>query len=139
MPLDLYLKETANLARKQSALLDDVYSMLHKGEKLTPLQESGVLHTLQILIKNAIGKTKQLLKFAGEPVPTSAYDAMEALVRTGQLPAENLPQWISIIGLRNRIVHDYMNMDISRVIELVEQQKYQFIVDFLLTPIHAKG
>ena len=73
MSLDLYLKETANLAKQQSALLEGVRDRLRKGENLTPLEESGVLHALQILIENAIGKTKQTLKFANEPVPTSAY------------------------------------------------------------------
>ena len=135
MSLDLYLKETANLARQQSALLESARNMLQHGKKLTPLEEGGVLHALQLLIENAIGKTKQTLKFSNEPVPTSAYDAIEALTRIGQLPADQLPQWMAIIGLRNRIVHEYMNINIGRVLQLVEQKNYQIVTDFLLSPI----
>ncbi len=139
MSLDLYLKETAHLARQQSALLEGARDMLQKGEKLTPLEESGVLHALQIVIENAIGKTKQTLKIANEPVPTSAYDALEALTRIGQLPADQLPRWMSIIGLRNRIVHEYMNIDIGRVLQLIEQENYKIVIDFLLSPIKVNN
>jgi len=135
MSLDLYLKETANLAKQQSALLESARKTLQEGGKLTPLEESGVLHALQLLIENAIGKTKQTLKFANEPVPTSAYDAIEALTRIGQLPSDQLPQWMAIVGLRNRIVHEYMNLDTNRVLQLVEQKKYEIVTDFLLSPI----
>lgn len=138
MSLDLYLKETANLAKKQSALLEEARSKLKETGKLTSLEENGVLHALQVLIENAIGKAKQILKSAGEPVPTSAYDAMEALVRIKQMPAEELSQWIAIIGLRNRIVHEYMNIDMKKVVAVVEEQNYQLVVDFLLKPVNTK-
>ena len=35
----------------------------------------------------------------------------------------------------NRIVHDYMNIDMLRVLELVKKEQYRFITDFLLAPI----
>ena len=132
MSLELYLQETAFLAKKQQLILAEVCSRLDAGQQLTPLEESGVLHTLQVLIENAIGKAKHILKQANEPVPTSAYDAMEALVRLGILPAEDLRQWMAIIGLRNRIVHEYMNLDMTKVLSLVQQQAYQIVLDFLL-------
>jgi len=34
--------------------------------------------------------------------------------------------------LRNRIVHDYMNVDMSKVMELVASEKDKFITEFLL-------
>ncbi|WP_420867054.1 hypothetical protein [Chromatocurvus halotolerans] len=36
------------------------------------------------------------------------------------------------MGLRNRIVHEYMNPDIDRVLDLVDKREYQIVVDFLL-------
>ena len=46
-----------------------------------------------------------------------------------------LQQWNAAVGLRNRIVHEYMNVDMTVVFTLIEQQGYQFIVDFLRQPI----
>ena len=46
-----------------------------------------------------------------------------------------LQQWNAAVGLRNRIVDEYMNVDMTVVFALIEQQDYQFIVDFLRQPI----
>ncbi len=79
----LYQAETAQIAGEQSSLLDEARQKVQVGETLSRLEENGVLHALQMLIENAIGKAKQILKVKGEPVPVSAYDALAALVRIG--------------------------------------------------------
>ncbi|MCA1977681.1 MAG: DUF86 domain-containing protein [Thiobacillus sp.] len=135
MRLDLYQAETARIATEQSALLAVARKRLADGLALSPLEQSGVLHALQKLIENAIGKAKQLLKTHDEVVPVSAYDAFAALARRGTIPQDQLPAWNAVIGLRNRIVHDYMNIDIARVQELVAQGRYEFVTEFLLKPV----
>ena len=133
MRLDLYQAETARVAAEQSALLAQAKSILLQGRALSPLEQAGVLHALQILIENAIGKAKQLLKAGDQPVPVSAYDAFKALANRGQLTQAELSAWNAIIGLRNRIVHDYMNIDMVQVMSLIANNKDQFVVQFLLT------
>ena len=133
MRLDLYQAETARVAAEQSALLAQAKAILGQGRALTPLEQSGVLHALQILIENAIGKAKQLLKASGQPVPVSGYDAFTALVIRDLIAQDDLPAWNAIIELRNRIVHDYMNIDMEQVIALIAADKDQFVVRFLLT------
>lgn len=135
MRLDLYQAETARIATEQSALLALAKQRLVDGLALSPLEQSGVLHALQILIENAIGKAKQLLKAQDEPVPVSAYDAFAALTRHELISQDQLPAWNAIIGLRNRIVHDYMNIDMQRVQDLVALGRYEFVAAFLLKPI----
>ena len=44
----------------------------------------------------------------------------------------DLPSWNAVVGLRNRIVHDYMNIDMDQVTALVSENREQFIVRFLL-------
>jgi uncharacterized protein YutE (UPF0331/DUF86 family) len=106
---------------------------------LSRLEQNGVLHALQVLFENAIGKAKHLIKAAGEPVPVSAYDSFRALARILGLSAQELEQWNAIIGLRNRIVHDYMNLDMRRVLQVVESGGYAFVVDFLLASPEETG
>lgn len=105
-----------------------------QGRTLTALEQSGVLHALQVLIENAIGKAKQLLKAHNEPIPVSAYDAFAALARCGEIDVAALSAWNSVIGLRNRIVHDYMNIDMNKVLGLVMSGSDKFIAEFLLDP-----
>ena len=128
MRLELYHAETARIATEQSALLDVAKQRLTEGLMLTPLEQNGVLHALQVLVENAIGKAKQLLKASGETVPIPAYDAFSSLVRKGEVEQKQLTAWNAVIGLRNRI-------DMTRVLELVSQGRYEFVTEFLLIPL----
>lgn len=132
MRLDLYQAETARIAAEQSALLAQAKAILSEGRALTPLEQGGVLHALQILIENAIGKAKQWLKASEQPVPISGYDAFSALANSALITPADLPAWNAIIGLRNRLVHDYMNIDMEQVTALLTADKDQFVVRFLL-------
>jgi hypothetical protein len=61
-----------DLAHKVAThLLAQAKAILSEGRALTPLEQGGVLHALQILIENAIGKAKQWLKASEQPVPIS--------------------------------------------------------------------
>ena len=132
MRLELYQAETAHIAREQGTLLDEARARLLAGGILSRLEQNGVLHALQVLIENAIGKSKQMLKAAGEPVPVSAYDTFAALARIGGIREDKLPAWNAVIGLRNPIVHDYMNIDMPRVLEVVQFGRHDFVTAFLL-------
>jgi uncharacterized protein YutE (UPF0331/DUF86 family) len=70
-------------------------------------------------------------------VPVSAYDSFTSLHTQKKITEVQLQQWNAAIGLRNRIVHEYMNVDMAVVFTLVEQQGYQFIVDFLRQPFYT--
>jgi uncharacterized protein YutE (UPF0331/DUF86 family) len=117
---------------QQGALLRQAKDILAQGRPLSPLEQGGVLHALQVLIENAIGKAKQTLKARGDAVPVSAYDAFSALAAYGLLSPQDLLVWNSVVGLRNRIVHDYMNIDMQQVIAMVLAGRDQFVIDFLL-------
>ena len=136
MRLELYQAETAQIASEYSSLLDEARQQLSAGGTLSRLEQNGVLHALQVLIENAIGKAKQILKAKGEPVPVSAYDALAALARLRVIAEADLPAWNAAIGLRNRIVHEYMNIDIERVLELVRADQHRFVTEFLLDPLN---
>ena len=91
MRLDLHQAETARVTAAQSALLAQARSILQQGRALTPLEQAGVLHALQILIENAIGKAKQLLEASDQPVTVSACDAFKALASLDHLTQAELP------------------------------------------------
>jgi uncharacterized protein YutE (UPF0331/DUF86 family) len=135
MRLDLYQAETALIAQEQTALLDEARAIMVAGRTLSRLEQNGVLHAIQLLVENAIGKAKQLLKASEKQVPLSAYDSFNSLAEFGLVKTADLQSWNAAIGLRNRIVHDYMNIDMHRVLELVKNQQYQFVSEFLLKPI----
>lgn len=132
MRLELYQAETERIASEQGAILDEARAILLSTRGLSALERNGVLHALQMLIENAIGKAKQWLKAQGHAVPVSAYDAFAALVQIKLLDAADLPYWNALIGIRNRIVHDYMSIRQERINQLILDEEYRFITRFLM-------
>ena len=135
MRLELYQQETERLASDLQAMLDGVSQRLHQQQMLSALEQAGVLHALQVLTENAIGKAKVWIKQRQLPVPVSAYDAFAQLQREKIIDDEALRNWTAAIGLRNRIVHDYLNVDMSIIESLVKERTYQLQVQFLLKTI----
>jgi uncharacterized protein YutE (UPF0331/DUF86 family) len=135
MRLDLYQAETARIAAEQAALLAQAREILSQGRALNALEQSGVLHALQVLIENAIGKAKQLLNARKEPVPVSAHDTFASLACCGEIEQTALPAWNAVVGLRNRIVRAYTDVDMNKVLELINTGSEKFIVVFLLKPV----
>lgn len=135
MRLELYQQETERLASDLQAMLDGVSQRLHQQQMLSALEQAGVLHALQVLTENAIGKAKVWIKQRQLPVPVSAYDAFAQLHREKIIDDEALRNWTAAIGLRNRIVHDYLNVDMSIIESLVKERTYQLQVQFLFKTI----
>jgi uncharacterized protein YutE (UPF0331/DUF86 family) len=139
MRLDLYQSECERIASEQMALLTEAKQRILSDKPLSRLEQSGVLHALQVLIENAIGKAKHTLKLSGETVPVSAYDTFAALGRRGDIDAHVLQQWNSVIGIRNRIVHDYMNIDMNLINQLIINDHQLFVAEFLSKPFTVEG
>jgi hypothetical protein len=64
-------------------------------------------------------------------VPVSAYDAFAALAAAQKIHPNHLATWNALIGIRNRTVHDDMNIEMVRIHELVRQGGDGFVIDFL--------
>lgn len=135
MDIDLYLAETRANAERNSLILEEARQRLANANGLTQLEFAGALHALQVLTENAIGKAKHFLKHNGMAVPVSAYDAFAMLAQSGRITQEELGRWQRAVGLRNRIVHDYLNLDKALVCTLIEQRGYDFVVEYLKQPL----
>ena len=134
MDLTLYQQQSEKLARFNRYLLDEAAQRLKHSADFTPMEEMGVLHSIQVIIENAIGKAKHILKMKECSVPVSAYDSFELLALNNLITKDDLIIWRKIIGLRNSIVHEYMEVNMEIVFDVVKNHYYQFVLDFLTTP-----
>lgn len=134
MNLTLYQQQSEKLAKFNGYLLDEAALRLKQSNSFTSMEEMGILHSLQVIIENAIGKAKHILKMKNYSVPVSAYDSFELLELNQLILKKDLEIWRKIIGLRNSIVHEYMEVNMDIVFDVVEQHYYQFILDFLVKP-----
>lgn len=134
MYLELYQQETEKLAERNGRLLNELLNKLAHTAELSMIEELAMLHALQVIIENVIGKARHLLKAKNEKVPVSAYDLFERLKELGLINHEAQLKWKKIIGLRNTIVHEYMKVNITLIKTIVKNGQYKFVLDFLNSP-----
>jgi len=137
MRLDLYVQETRRLASELGGVLAEVRQLLQAQHPLSKLEQSGALHAIQVLTENSIGKAKVILKSHGQSVPVSAYDAFTKLQTLGYINSDQLRDWTAAVGMRNRIVHEYLNVSMAVVEEIIVKQQYQLQIDFLMAEMPA--
>ena len=137
MRLEIYAEETRRLASELGGVLAEVRQLLQAQHTLSKLEQSGALHAIQVLTENSIGKAKVILKSQGQTVPVSAYDAFSKLHALGYINADQLRDWTAAIGMRNRIVHEYLNVSMTVVEEIIVKQQYQLQIDFLMAEMPA--
>lgn len=135
MDYDLYHEATLGMVRRQKAALKDAQARLEANGTLSELEWNGLEHTLQLLVENAIGKAKHLLRLSGQsPAPVNAYDAFAALHEAGMCSEAEVDIWAKAIGMRNAIVHEYLNVDRELIREVLNSGAYRHVTDFLEKP-----
>lgn len=125
--LATYLKELNQQVDGYIFDLDE----LAATENLAHRDYYAIERLLQVLIEACIGVSKHWLKFSGKSVPNEAYQAFELLARHSLLPESELPTWKKIIGLRNALVHDYLNLDRAIVLSIVREKHYLQLAQFI--------
>jgi len=131
MDFKLYQAETEKTCLFHEKILEKAQEAFINDLELTEMEFQGVIHSLQVIIENAIGKAKHLLKYFKLDIPASAYVTFEYLNIHGIMTKKELHQWKSIVGLRNAIVHEYMSVNNDIIIHVVKTREYLFVVSFL--------
>jgi uncharacterized protein YutE (UPF0331/DUF86 family) len=76
------------------------------------------------LVEACIGVAKHWLKKQKKVLPTDAYSVFEKLMELQLIPFEDVNDWQRIIGMRNAIVHDYLNLDEKVIKAIVVNKMY---------------
>ena len=114
--------------------IDDYVFELNELAEIENLKQRdyyAIERLLQVLVEACIGVSKHWLKFLGKSVPNEAYQAFELLARHGLLPESELLTWRKIIGLRNALVHDYLNLDRAVVLSVLRGKHYLKLAQFI--------
>ncbi|MBL7003714.1 MAG: DUF86 domain-containing protein [Gammaproteobacteria bacterium] len=134
MQLEIYQQETEKLVIKNQTILNEISQKISLDAELSLIEEHAMLHSIQVIIKNAIGKARHILKLYNSKVPVSAYDLFAGLHSLKVISLDELQQWKKVVGLRNAIVHEYMKVDLELLKKVVLNQQYEFVLLFLNAP-----
>jgi len=103
-----------------------------KQRAWTRVERKGAERLLQTLVEACIGVSKHWLKQQNKVLPTDAYSVFEKLMELQLIPIEDAQEWQRIIGMRNAIVHDYLNLDEKIIRAIVVNKMYLKLQAFVL-------
>lgn len=109
----------------------DVLSKQSQQRNLTKMEYYAAERLLQVLIEVAIGFYKQQVKKLTNTMPRDAYQGFLALADKGIISTVDLEKWKKIIGLRNILVHGYLNVERKVVETILKNRLYEFVFHFL--------
>lgn len=131
--LQLYLKEVTFHLNEYKLELDEISQL----STLNNRDYRAAERLLQLVTEVSIGLAKHWLKSIKKESGSNAYQTFVALNNEGMILDAELIEWRKIIGLRNSLVHDYLNVDKSIIKLIVQGEKYQTLLLFCQTAINA--
>ena len=133
---NFYLDAMRNNTVRYHSELNEIRDLL-KARNLSPLEYRAAERSLQISIEASIGIAKHWCKHLAGFSPAEAYQSFEYLSQKGVLSLDELTNWRKIVGLRNALVHDYLNIDPEIVRSIILQEHYQALFIFIKQGIKA--
>lgn len=123
---------TDNMLLKIAEIEDDLKDLTQilTNRSLTRHEYHSAERLLQVLIESCIGLSKHWIKLLEKTVPTDAYQAIKLLKGHGYISDEEALNWKKIIGLRNALVHDYLNIESEIIKKIINDQFYTALIDF---------
>lgn len=133
MTFQEYLDRTKIIANEELEILDE----MSKKDSWSKIEIRAVKNSMQVIVENSIGKAKRILKNFDCPiVPQKGSDAFEFMYDMGLIEDELFSTMKSAIGLRNAMIHDYMNFNDKILKNVVVSRRYSDIIRFLKSDIN---
>lgn len=125
---EIYRKAMQEQVAELAEEMEEIYQRVSSVDTVERMVYRAVERNLQLLTEACIGIAKHSLKSVGKEVPSDARKTFEKL-RILQMDSSGA-DWNRIVGMRNALVHDYLNLDPERVLDVVRQRHYQVLLDF---------
>ena len=136
MPDNYYISSIRQNCKQYQQELNELHAIL-TSRNLSRFEYRAAERSLQVSIEVCIGVAKHWCKQLKQLSPSDAYQAFEALSQNGVFSNEELVNWRKIIGLRNALVHDYLNIDPEIIRSVISERYYQPLFEFIEMGLQA--
>lgn len=110
--------------------LDELSDFL-KQRDLIFNERSAAERSLQVISGAAISCSKHYLNSRGKPVPSEARASIERVYESLMLSEPDINDIRGSIGMRNAIIHDYLNLDWGKLEVVLRNKKYHRVSDYI--------
>lgn len=108
--------------------LQEISDILAQQGYLPTLVYRATERNLQLLVEACIGIAKHSLKAKGLVVPNDSRQAFAKLKAQGM--DSSTIDWNKVIGMRNVLVHDYLNLEQERIVQIIRGGYYLSLLEF---------
>jgi uncharacterized protein YutE (UPF0331/DUF86 family) len=129
-PYEAYVYALREQVAQHQAGLDELSGAL-AVRPLTFNERNAAERGLQVMVEMAVGCSKHLLKARQLPVPAEARAALERVYERLALNEPPLAIMRGAIGMRNAIIHDYLNLDWQRLEAVLADRKYHEVARYI--------
>lgn len=100
-------------------LLEEVHGLGVDEYRQDPFRRKGTERLLQELVEAAADLNAHLIRATGHDVPATYYESFIVVGRIGAIPGPLAERLAPAAGLRNRIVHEYDELDDRQMLDAV--------------------
>lgn len=129
-PYEAYVYALREQAEQHIAGLDEL-SELNDQRPLSFNERNAVERSLQVLVEMAVGCSKHLLKARQRSVPSESRAAIERVYEILGIVDPPASVLRGAVGMRNAIIHDYLNLDWALVGEVLKTRKYRLLPSYI--------
>ena len=122
--LELYLIEAEKHKKQYFSELNELREDL-LSDNFRRRDYRATERVLQIFTELCIGLSKHWLKTLQADSASDAYQTFTLLKENNQITSDELINWRKIIGMRNGLVHDYLNIDPIIIENVIRKKHYQ--------------
>lgn len=134
--LQLYLLEAKNHKSRYFHELEELRTDL-LADNFKSRDYRAAERLLQVFTVLCIGLSKHWVKHLQGHSASEAYQSFRLLKEHGKISSQELTTWKKIIGMRNGLVHDYLNVDPMIVENIIRERYYTELARFVDKVIEA--
>ncbi|SHE95421.1 Uncharacterized conserved protein YutE, UPF0331/DUF86 family [Microbulbifer donghaiensis] len=109
---------------EQVSVHQQLLDQIRATSELGLLERSAAERSLQILAEAVIGASKHANRKLGLPERSDAASSATQLLEQSPCPGVTKDEIRGAIGMRNAIVHDYLNLDWTLIEQVIRNRQY---------------